>query len=104
MSSKLPVMRDGRTRALEAEGYRVLRYWNDDVLVRTMEVLEDILRVLELEKDKGKTKIKSTPPQSSPALCAREEAKARSRATPPQPSPALCAREGAEINSGGEEA
>ena len=104
MSSKLPVMRDGRTRALEAEGYRVLRYWNDDVLVRAMEVLEDILRVLELEKDKGKIKIKRTPPQSAPALRAREEAKARSRATPPQPSPALCAREGAESNSGGEEA
>jgi len=62
-----------RTRLLEAEGYRVLRYWNDDALVRTNEVLEDILRVLELEKD-SKIKIKGTPPQSSPALRAREEA------------------------------
>ena len=65
-----------RTRILEAEGYRVLRYWNDDVLVRTTGVLEDILRALELVKDKGKIKdkIKSTPPQFSPALRAREEA------------------------------
>ncbi len=66
-----------RTRILEAEGYRVLRYWNDDVLLRTTEVLEDILRALELVKDKSK--IKSTPPQSSPALCAREEAKSNSK-------------------------
>lgn len=93
-----------RTRALEAEGCRVLRYWNDDVLVRTTGVLEDILRVLELEKDKGQIKIKDTPPQSPPALRAREEAKARSTATPPQPSPAPCAREGAESNSKGDEA
>jgi len=69
-----------RTRVLEAEGYRVLRYWNDDVLVRTTEVLEDISRALELAKDNGKikNKIKGTPPQSSPALCAREEAESNS--------------------------
>ena len=65
-----------RTRVLEAEGYRVLRYWNDDVLLRTTGVLEDILRALELVKDKSK--IKSTPPQSSPALHAREEAESNS--------------------------
>ena len=67
-----------RTRVLEAEGYRVLRYWNDDVLLRTTGVLEDILRVMELEKDKDKIKIKGTPPQSSPALRAREEAESNS--------------------------
>ncbi|MGH8060950.1 MAG: endonuclease domain-containing protein [Pseudoxanthomonas sp.] len=67
-----------RTRILEAEGYRVLRYWNDDVLVRTTGVLEDILRALELAKNNGKIKIKSTPPQSSPALRAREEADSNS--------------------------
>jgi very-short-patch-repair endonuclease len=61
-----------RTGVLEAEGHRVLRYWNDDVLLRTTEVLEDILRALELVKDKSK--IKSAPLQSSPALRAREEA------------------------------
>ena len=65
-----------RTHVLEAEGYRVLRYWNDDVLLRTTAVLEDVLRALELMKnnDKIRVKIKSTPPQSSPALRAREEA------------------------------
>ena len=82
-----------RTHVLEAEGYRVLRYWNNDVLLRTNGVLEDILRVLELEKDKGKIKIKGTPPQSSPALRAREEATSKIKGTPPQSSPALCARE-----------
>lgn len=50
-----------RTQALAAHGYRVLRYWNDDVLSRTEEVLEDILRHME-----------STPPQLSPSLRERE--------------------------------
>lgn len=36
-----------RTSKLEAAGWRVLRYWNDDVLLRTESVLEDILRALE---------------------------------------------------------
>lgn len=36
-----------RTEALEALGYRVLRYWNDAVLKQMPEVLEDILRVLD---------------------------------------------------------
>jgi very-short-patch-repair endonuclease len=36
-----------RTEALEALGYRVLRYWNDVVLKQMPEVLEDILRALE---------------------------------------------------------
>ncbi|HEY5971146.1 MAG TPA: endonuclease domain-containing protein [Pseudoxanthomonas sp.] len=67
-----------RTRALEVEGYRVVRYWNDDALLRTFDVLEDILRALELAKGDSKIKIKSTPPQSSPALRAREEANSNS--------------------------
>lgn len=46
-----------RTGVLHAEGYRVLRYWNDDVLLRSSDVLEDILR--ELEAIKGKSKNKS---------------------------------------------
>ena len=33
----------GRTRFLERRGYRVLRFWNHDVLVRTESVLEVIL-------------------------------------------------------------
>jgi very-short-patch-repair endonuclease len=32
-----------RTKALEANGYRVLRYWNNDVLTNIDGVLEDIL-------------------------------------------------------------
>ncbi len=35
-----------RTRALESEGYRVLRFWNDDVLLRREAVLEEVLRHL----------------------------------------------------------
>jgi very-short-patch-repair endonuclease len=32
-----------RTKVLEASGYRVLRYWNNDVLTNIDRVLEDIL-------------------------------------------------------------
>lgn len=35
-----------RTRALEAEGCTVLRFWNDDVLLRQDAVLEKIIEVL----------------------------------------------------------
>jgi len=35
-----------RTRKLEARGFRVLRFWNDDVLLRTEDVLEVIWRHL----------------------------------------------------------
>ena len=42
-----------RTRKLEAAGYRVLRYWNHEVLLRVADVLEDILRKLEVEKLEG---------------------------------------------------
>ena len=36
-----------RSHDLEAMGLLVIRFWNDDVLLRTEEVLEDILRTLE---------------------------------------------------------
>jgi very-short-patch-repair endonuclease len=36
-----------RTCAIEALGYRVLRFWNDDVLLRTDAVLEEVWRCLE---------------------------------------------------------
>ena len=36
-----------RTGVLQRAGYRVLRYWNHDALLRTTEVLEDIFRKLE---------------------------------------------------------
>ncbi len=35
-----------RTLEIEARRYRVLRFWNDDVLLRTDAVLEEILRHL----------------------------------------------------------
>ena len=35
-----------RTRFLEAQGYRVLRFWNSDVAERMNEVLDEVLRVL----------------------------------------------------------
>jgi very-short-patch-repair endonuclease len=34
---------EARTKVLEAYGYRVLRYWNNDVLTNIDGVLEDIL-------------------------------------------------------------
>ncbi|MCL2525410.1 MAG: endonuclease domain-containing protein [Betaproteobacteria bacterium] len=54
---------DRRTRALEQLGYRVVRYWNDDVLVRTVDVLEDLLRAVEM--------MERTPPQPSPSPTAK---------------------------------
>jgi very-short-patch-repair endonuclease len=35
-----------RTEALQREGYRVLRFWNDDVLLRTDDVVAEIFRML----------------------------------------------------------
>ena len=35
-----------RTKVLEANGYRVLRYWNNDVLTNINGVLEDIFRAI----------------------------------------------------------
>jgi len=35
-----------RTKWLESEGFQVLRFWNDDVLLRTHSVLEAVLRAL----------------------------------------------------------
>jgi very-short-patch-repair endonuclease len=52
---------EARTRVLADFGYRVLRYWNDDVLLRTQDVLDDILR-----------HANGTPPQPSPSLRERE--------------------------------
>ena len=80
-----------RTLALEAKGYRVLRYWNDDVLLQTSYVLEDILRVSKLMQSNGK--IKGTPPQSSPALRARDEARRNSDSDPLQPWAAFAGKE-----------
>jgi very-short-patch-repair endonuclease len=37
---------EGRTKVLEANGYRVLRYWNNDVLSNIEGVLEDVVRAI----------------------------------------------------------
>lgn len=68
-----------RTGTLQANGYRVLRYWNDDALARTEDVLEDILRALESTGVNGNSN--STPPQPSPALRAREGDKSKGNKT-----------------------
>ncbi|MEP7186434.1 MAG: endonuclease domain-containing protein [Rhodanobacter sp.] len=36
-----------RTEALQREGYRVLRFWNNDVLLRTEDVLGEVFRMFE---------------------------------------------------------
>jgi BirA family biotin operon repressor/biotin-[acetyl-CoA-carboxylase] ligase len=41
-----------RTRALEAAGYQVLRFWNNDVLQNTDGVLEEILNTLRIAADR----------------------------------------------------
>ena len=51
-----------RSQRMQCNGYRVLRFWNDDALLRTEAVLAQILRVID-----------ATPPQPSPA-CAGEGA------------------------------
>jgi very-short-patch-repair endonuclease len=39
---------DGRTAWLESQGYRVLRFWNNEVLQDTEVVLEVIVRTMEM--------------------------------------------------------
>ena len=68
-----------RTRALEKMGYCVVRYWNDEVLLRTDDVLEDLLRALRrCVESTVSSKVKSTPPQPSPSLREREGANGNS--------------------------
>jgi len=38
---------ENRTRFIEAQGYRVLRFWNNEVLMQTDSVLEQILQALQ---------------------------------------------------------
>ena len=47
-----------RTGVLQRAGYRALRYWNHDALLRTVDVLEDILRELEAIQGRGNSKSK----------------------------------------------
>ena len=62
-----------RTRKLEEAGFRVLRFWNDEILRHTEIVLETILRELD-----------TTPPQPSPSLKGRELIAVR--LSPPSPA------------------
>jgi len=77
-----------RTLVLERHGYRVLRYWNNDALAATADVLADVLRTME-ERE-------STPPRPSPTLRAREGANPRLSSAPASQerlSPALASEE-----------
>jgi len=80
---------DARTRVLAAAGYRVLRFWNNDVLTRTEDVVAEIFRQL------------PTPPQPSPSLAAKgrepsvaamAQRVARNHAVAPAPSLSLQAK------------
>lgn len=46
-----------RSRRMACNGYRVLRFWNDDVLLRTDDVLAEIVRMID-----------ATPSQPSPVF------------------------------------
>jgi very-short-patch-repair endonuclease len=51
-----------RTRWLEAHGYRVLRFWNNEVLQNTEGVLERILEVLaQLKRGTGSHRSSPSP-------------------------------------------
>ena len=55
-----------RTIALERRGYRVVRFWNHEVMLRIDEVLEELRRIVALRQ------LELTPPQPSPASQGRE--------------------------------
>ena len=57
-----------RAHKLARNGYRVLRFWNDEVLLQTEHVLSELLRIID-----------ATPPQPSPAF-EGEGAKGKSKA------------------------
>jgi very-short-patch-repair endonuclease len=54
-----------RTKILEAMGYLVLRYWNNDVMRNIDGVLEDIVTTLEQHR--------SEPPHPNPLPCGERE-------------------------------
>lgn len=60
-----------RTERLNVLGYRVLRYWHDDVLLRPDALADDIHRQLG-ETSTGTRHREGTPPQPSPSLRERE--------------------------------
>ncbi|MEZ5693527.1 MAG: endonuclease domain-containing protein [Altererythrobacter sp.] len=40
-----------RTEIIEAHGYRIIRFWNNDILENTEGVLEVIMREIEIARD-----------------------------------------------------
>jgi very-short-patch-repair endonuclease len=90
---------DARTLRIEANGYRVLRFWNDDVLLRTNAVMDEVYRQVDML-----SRAKSTPPRPSAARRGGSDATAPpparrgrlgggasarvEKSTPPRPSPA----------------
>ncbi|MFD0739839.1 endonuclease domain-containing protein [Lysobacter koreensis] len=82
-----------RTAALVGLGYRVARYWNDDVLMKIDDVVADIHRHI----TEG-----FTPPQPvRPAgiACGRSSGRKLMACKRPSSPPSLCGREGANSNS-----
>lgn len=67
-----------RTRFLEAEGYRVMRFWNNDVLANTDGVLAQIAESLSLREREGGAERRKGEGESSPAV--------RNPPSPSQPS------------------
>ena len=51
-----------RTRVLNDQGYRVIRFWNNEVLQNTDGVLQEIVRALELPKLRGASHPHPNPP------------------------------------------
>ena len=63
-----------RTRALEQQGFRVLRFWNNDMLLRTDDVLESIVAALQ------------SPPHPNPLPRRRRGRGGKSPSPSPSPS------------------
>jgi very-short-patch-repair endonuclease len=61
-----------RTIALERRGYRVIRFWNNEVMRRVDDVLDELRRVVAWRQ------LEMTPPQPSPAEQGRGRASATS--------------------------
>lgn len=62
-----------RTTSLESQGYRVLRFWNNDVLLNTAEVIDSILGFLRNtphDSASASGLASSAPPQGGSGSCA----------------------------------
>jgi very-short-patch-repair endonuclease len=70
---------DARTRWLNAEGYRVLRFWNSDVMSKPKSVMEAIHRALEVTPPRLPS-AGDPPPQGGGWISALGVANARSSA------------------------